>query len=72
MDLFPIGWDKTYCLQFVNDKYEDIHFFGDKVYVGGNDYEIFEHERTIGHDVSAGPQVTIEIIEQLIKQYKYE
>ena len=31
MDAFPTGWDKRYCLQFVEeDKYETIHFFGDK------------------------------------------
>ena len=42
-DVFPIGWDKTYCLQFVEPAgYKEIHFFGDKTYKGGNDYEIFE------------------------------
>ncbi len=25
------GWDKTYCLKFLQD-YDDIHFFGDKTY----------------------------------------
>ena len=28
-----------------------VDFFGDKTFVGGNDYEIFTHERTIGHTV---------------------
>jgi phosphomannomutase len=42
-DVFPIGWDKTYCLQFVEKSgYKEIHFFGDKTHKGGNDYEIFE------------------------------
>ena len=26
------GWDKTYCLQFVEKDYDEIHFFGDKTY----------------------------------------
>lgn len=26
------GWDKTYCLRFLDDKYETIHFFGDKTF----------------------------------------
>ena len=26
------GWDKTYCLQFVQDDFDDIHFFGDKTF----------------------------------------
>ena len=40
IDIFPKGWDKTYCLQFVDDKYDDIYFFGDRTLDGGNDYEI--------------------------------
>ena len=32
-DVFPNGWDKTYCLRHVEDeKFEEIHFFGDKTY----------------------------------------
>ena len=32
-DVFPIGWDKTFCLRFVeNDGYKEIHFFGDKTH----------------------------------------
>ena len=26
------GWDKTYCLQFVREDYDEIHFFGDKTF----------------------------------------
>ena len=26
------GWDKTYCLQFVEKEYDEIHFFGDKTF----------------------------------------
>jgi hydroxymethylpyrimidine pyrophosphatase-like HAD family hydrolase len=47
--VFPEGWDKTFCLQFVEQKFSEIHFFGDKTYQGGNDYEIFSSEKTIGH-----------------------
>jgi phosphomannomutase len=51
-DVFPKGWDKTYCLRFVEHQgFDEIHFFGDKTAVGGNDYEIFMDERTIGHTV---------------------
>ena len=32
-DVFPIGWDKTFCLRFVeNEGYNEIHFFGDKTH----------------------------------------
>ena len=31
LDIFPIGWDKTYCLQHVaREDFREIHFFGDK------------------------------------------
>ncbi|XP_038682405.1 phosphomannomutase-like [Tripterygium wilfordii] len=30
-DVFPQGWDKTYCLRYLQD-FHDIHFFGDKTY----------------------------------------
>lgn len=51
-DVFPVGWDKTYCLEFVKkDGFTEVHFFGDKTHEGGNDHEIFESEWTIGHTV---------------------
>merc|ERR1712070_608037 len=65
-DVFPQGWDKTYCLQHVeNEKnmpdgveYKTIHFFGDKTYQGGNDWEIYEDSRTVGHAVK-NPEETM-------------
>lgn len=59
-DVFPSGWDKTYCLRFISpDDFDQVHFFGDKTFVGGNDYEIFSSERTIGHTVTS-PEDTME------------
>ncbi|KAE8703678.1 Phosphomannomutase [Hibiscus syriacus] len=51
-DVFPKGWDKTYCLRYLED-FPEIHFFGDKTYKGGNDHEIYESERTVGHTVTS-------------------
>jgi len=62
IDIFPKGWDKTYCLKFVEDKYDKIYFFGDKTFEGGNDYEIFNDHRTEGFNVDS-PLDTIKIIE---------
>lgn len=54
VDVFPHGWDKTYCLRHVeSEKYEEIHFFGDKTAPGGNDYEIYTDQHTIGHKVTS-------------------
>ncbi|KAK4483458.1 hypothetical protein RD792_010647 [Penstemon davidsonii] len=55
--VFPQGWDKTYCLKYL-DEFNEIHFFGDKTYKGGNDFEIYESERTKGHTVTS-PEDTI-------------
>jgi len=63
-DIFPIGWDKTYCLQFL-EHFDTIHFFGDKTSAGGNDYEIYNHPRTIGHNVNNWNE-TVAIIDSLI------
>jgi len=59
IDVFPHGWDKTYCLQFVENKFDKIYFFGDKTAEGGNDFEIFNDERTVGNTVTS-PEDTIE------------
>ena len=59
-DLFPEGWDKTYCLKYLDKSdYDKIYFFGDKTYEGGNDYEIFSNERIIGFNTK-NPEHTIE------------
>uniref|UniRef100_A0A1L8DYW8 Phosphomannomutase n=1 Tax=Nyssomyia neivai TaxID=330878 RepID=A0A1L8DYW8_9DIPT len=63
-DVFPRGWDKTYCLDFLakDQNFKEIHFFGDKTEPGGNDYEIFTDTRTIGHKVQC-PDDTRAILE---------
>ncbi|ESK97695.1 phosphomannomutase [Moniliophthora roreri MCA 2997] len=64
-DIFPRGWDKTYALRHVEDEgFEEIHFFGDKTYQGGNDYEIYSDSRTIGHTVTTYRD-TIRILKEL-------
>jgi len=58
-DVFPQGWDKTYSLNYIKEgEYDEIHFFGDKTFPGGNDYEIFTHPRVRGH-TTTGPSDTI-------------
>lgn len=57
-DCFPIGWDKTYCLQYIEKEFDEIYFYGDKTYVDGNDYEIYNDSRVQGRTVT-GPDDTI-------------
>ena len=71
-DVFPKGWDKTYCLKHLESEakkpggvsYKNIHFFGDKAFEGGNDWEIYSDDRTIGHAVKS-PEDTIRILKEL-------
>ena len=66
-DLFPTGWDKTYCLKYLAEAdFDEIHFFGDKTFEGGNDFEIFSSPRTIGHAIAdADPLTTLKKLSEL-------
>ncbi|XP_055622145.1 phosphomannomutase [Toxorhynchites rutilus septentrionalis] len=66
-DVFPNGWDKTYCLRHATkaNSFKEIHFFGDKTEPGGNDYEIFNDSRTIGHKVNSPEDTKRQLIELL-------
>lgn len=72
-DVFPHGWDKTYCLRHLEAeakretepvRYSTIHFFGDKTFEGGNDYQIYSDPRVTGHSVT-GPDETAKIVKKL-------
>ena len=63
-DVFPTGWDKTYCLQHLNGAFANIFFFGDKTMKGGNDYEIFSHPDVKGNSVTC-PEDTMAILDKL-------
>lgn len=63
-DVFPNGWDKTYCLKYLSE-FKFIHFYGDKTNPGGNDFEIFNHPRTIGHPVKNSIETESKLIEIL-------
>ncbi|KAI1184661.1 eukaryotic phosphomannomutase [Nemania serpens] len=71
-DVFPTGWDKTYCLRHLEDEakkpngitYSEIHFFGDKTFKGGNDWEIYTDPRVKGHSVK-DPDDTRRILKEM-------
>ncbi|KAM9982907.1 hypothetical protein ACTFIZ_007411 [Dictyostelium cf. discoideum] len=65
-DVFPIGWDKTYCLRHLpEDKYKTIYFFGDKTFVGGNDYEIANDPRITKSFTVTSPTDTKNFLSEL-------
>ena len=47
--MFPIGWDKTYCLGLIDlTQYKEVHFFGDKTMkVCNNTHTLCMHTRTL-------------------------
>jgi len=62
IDCAPVGWDKTFCLNFLPaHEYPTIHFFGDKTQEGGGDYELYVHPRTIGHTVTSAEHTIAEV-----------
>lgn len=63
IDVFPLNWDKTYCLKYL-EHFDKIYFFGDKTLPGGNDYELYSHSRTIGYRVD-NPLHTKTLVSQI-------
>uniref|UniRef100_A0A2M4AGH6 Phosphomannomutase n=1 Tax=Anopheles triannulatus TaxID=58253 RepID=A0A2M4AGH6_9DIPT len=67
-DVFPRGWDKTYCLRHVakrKPEFREIHFFGDKTDPGGNDHEIYTHPQVIGHRVTSPSDTRAQLVDLL-------
>lgn len=72
-DVFPKGWDKTYCLNYISrSDYDEIHFFGDKTMEGGNDYEIFNHPDVIGHTTDSPKNTMAQCLSIFIERNKIE
>ena len=66
-DVFPVGWDKTYCLKFI-DGYDNILFFGDNTYPGGADYDLSINNKITKGIAVKGPEDTIIKVNELIKE----
>jgi len=64
-DIFPIGWDKTFCLKNFSG-YDKIYFVGDRCFEGGNDKEIYEACKPNSYETSS-PERTIEIIKKILE-----
>ncbi|KAJ1902339.1 Phosphomannomutase 1 [Kickxella alabastrina] len=66
-DVFPVGWDKTYCLRHLEgESFTKIHFFGDKAFEGGNDWELYKHEAVTGHSVK-NPEETQAVLKEIFR-----
>lgn len=63
--IHPIGWDKSYSLQFFN-KYTDITFFGDRCEEDGNDFPLYNNKNIKGYHIKNGPEETLNILKKLL------
>eukprot|EP00917_Polyrhabdina_sp_WS-2016_P014648 GHVP01032022.1.p1 GENE.GHVP01032022.1~~GHVP01032022.1.p1 ORF type:complete len:255 (+),score=44.02 GHVP01032022.1:2702-3466(+) len=61
VDCYPVGWDKTRCLEEF-EGYFPIYFFGDRIFEGGNDFEIGTHPRVTDFKVNS-PEHLVEILD---------
>ena len=66
-DIFPVGWDKTYCLKFI-EGYDNIIFFGDNTYPGGADYDLAINDKISKGIGVKGPEDTINKVNELLKE----
>jgi len=66
-DVFPVGWDKTYCLQHIPE-FTNVYFFGDKTFKGGNDYEISNSSRVKKAFPVTNPLDTIRLVKETFLQ----
>ena len=71
LDIFPIGWDKTYGLNHFKEHHNNIYFVGDSCNPGQNDYELYKRLSIYGNGYKTeSPKETLTIIEKLINILK--
>lgn len=64
IDIFPIGWDKTFVFNYINK--DNIVFFGDKCKPGENDYEIYNSLPNGKRYFVSDPLDTMSIIKSIL------
>tara|TARA_B110000285_G_C14885513_1_gene495973 strand:+ start:25 stop:774 length:750 start_codon:yes stop_codon:yes gene_type:complete len=65
ISIYPTEYDKSQVLDHLTDNYQEIHYFGDKYTETGNDYNIINDTRVIGHKVNNVSE-TINILSTMI------
>ena len=66
-DVYPMGWDKSFCLNFIKG-YDNILFFGDTAYPGGGDYYLAVHDGITKGISVKNPEDTIYKASKLLKE----
>ena len=55
-------------MQFIEKLYDNIIFFGDKGYFGGNDYQIITNDKITRGVKVKNPEDTIELVNKIIEE----
>lgn len=64
--IYPIEYDKNQVLEHL-DKYQEIHYFGDKYEENGNDYNLINNKNIIGHRINSIEETKNLLINLLIQ-----
>jgi phosphomannomutase len=65
--IYPSKWNKVQVLDWIEtNKFTEIHYFGDKYLLDGNDYELINHPIIKGHPIDTLEQ-TLNILMKLQK-----
>ena len=64
--IYPVEYDKSQVLSVLEGKYSEIHYFGDKYLENGNDHNIINDPRVIGHCVNSVSE-TKQILESFLE-----
>lgn len=70
-EVYPKGWDKTYCLRHIPiDEYDHIHFFGCKIMPKDYNHEIYNSPLIHGHYIF-GPDDTKKLVGNILSELLY-
>jgi len=53
ISIYPTEWDKIQVLKYIQNEYNEIHYFGDRYQEDGNDFRIIHDSHVIGHCVNS-------------------
>lgn len=70
VDIFPKQWNKSYCLQYIDHEIYNIIFIGDRIFEGGNDYEVAIDKRVFGYYKVNHQPDTVPFLEWAINCYE--
>jgi len=68
LGIHPIGWDKSYIMQFIEkENYDKIYFFGDRCTLLGNDYPLYSHKSIKGYSVKNPTDTYNKLVQHFIE-----